>query len=102
MQGHLPELKRVIAAYGEHRRNEGDAGRDVVRSLRRAKRCADGSDHCNGTPLTSPAADRARKALDRNNHAMERLKAGDWTGFGTELDAMHGLLENLSRQSTDH
>jgi uncharacterized membrane protein (UPF0182 family) len=55
-----------------------------------------------GTPLTSPAADRARKALDRNNHAMERLKAGDWTGFGTELDAMHGLLENLSRQSTDH
>jgi len=33
---------------------------------------------------------------------MERLKSGDWTGFGTELEAMHGLLEDLSRQSGDH
>jgi hypothetical protein len=33
---------------------------------------------------------------------MERLKSGDWTGFGTELDAMHGLLEDLSRRSDGH
>jgi hypothetical protein len=28
---------------------------------------------------------------------MERLKSGDWAGFGTELDAMRGLLEDMSR-----
>jgi len=27
------------------------------------------------------------------------LKSGDWTGFGTELDAMSGLLEDMSQQS---
>ncbi len=46
-----------------------------------------------GTPLAGPAADRAREALDRYNQAIERLKSGDWAGFGTELDAMRGLLE---------
>ena len=52
-----------------------------------------------GTPLEGPAADRAREALDHYNQAVERLKSGDWAGFGTELDAMRGLLEDLSRQS---
>jgi uncharacterized protein len=33
---------------------------------------------------------------------MERLKSGDWAGFGTELDAMRGLLEDMSRQSDGH
>jgi uncharacterized membrane protein (UPF0182 family) len=52
-----------------------------------------------GTPLAGPAADQAREALDHYNQAIERLKSGDWVGFGTQLDAMRGLLENLSRQS---
>jgi hypothetical protein len=30
---------------------------------------------------------------------MEQLKSGDWSGFGKELDAMRGLLEDISRQS---
>ena len=51
------------------------------------------------TPLSGPAAERAREALDRYNQAIERLKSGDWAGFGTELDAMRGLLEDMSRQS---
>jgi uncharacterized membrane protein (UPF0182 family) len=55
-----------------------------------------------GTPLTGPAADRAREALDRYHQAIERLKSGDWAGFGTELDAMRGLLEDMSRQSDEH
>jgi len=55
-----------------------------------------------GTPLAGPAADRAREALDHYNQAMERLKSGDWAGFGTELDAMRGLLEDMSRQSGGH
>ena len=44
----------------------------------------------------------AREALDHYNQAIERLKSGDWTGFGTQLDAMRGLLEDLSRQSVGH
>ena len=51
------------------------------------------------TPLANPAAGQARKALDHYNQAIERLKSGDWAGFGTELDAMRGLLEKMKRQS---
>jgi uncharacterized protein len=43
--------------------------------------------------------DRAREALHHYNQAIERLESGDWAGFGTELDAMRGLLEDMSRQS---
>jgi hypothetical protein len=30
---------------------------------------------------------------------MERLKSGDWTGFGKEISVMRGLLEDIRRQS---
>jgi hypothetical protein len=54
---------------------------------------------------TSPAGagtDRAREALDHYNQALERLKAGDWTGFGTQLDVVRELLEEMSRRPTGH
>jgi hypothetical protein len=54
------------------------------------------------TSRSAPAADKAREALDHYNQAIERLKSGDWPGFGTQLDAMRGLLEELSRQPTGH
>jgi hypothetical protein len=38
-------------------------------------------------------------ALDHYNQAMERLKSGDWAGFGTQIEAMRGVLEKLSRES---
>ena len=55
-----------------------------------------------GAPLTASAAAQAREALDHYNQAIERLKSGDWVGFGAQLDAMRGLLEDLSRQSSGH
>ena len=48
-------------------------------------------------PLEHPASDRAREALDHYNQAIEHLKTGDWAGFGTELDHLRGLLQEMSR-----
>jgi hypothetical protein len=53
-------------------------------------------------PVASPAASQAREALDRYNQAVERLKSGDWKGFGTQFDAMRELLEEMNRHSTGH
>jgi hypothetical protein len=33
---------------------------------------------------------------------MERLKAGDWKGFGSQFDGMRELLEEMNRQSSGH
>jgi uncharacterized protein len=54
------------------------------------------------TPVTSPAGSQARQALDRYNQAVQRLKSGDWKGFGTQFDAMRALLEEMNRHSTGH
>jgi uncharacterized protein len=96
-QGHLPELKRVIAAYGEHvvmKETLAEAlaalfaeGRAGATAAAATEREGDGS-----TPR------QAQEALDHYNQAMERLKSGDWTGFGKEIDAMRGLLQDISRQ----
>jgi len=102
MQGHLPELKRVIAAYGEHVVMKETLAEALSALFIEPGATPAAPSTAAGTPLAGPAADRAREALDRYNQAMERLKSGDWTGFGTELEAMHGLLEDLSRQSSGH
>jgi hypothetical protein len=96
--GHLPELKRVIASYGEHVVMKETLA-EALSALFEAGTPPSAPSATTGTPLAGPAADRAREALDHYNQAMERLKSGDWAGFGTEFDAMRRLLEDLSRQS---
>jgi len=49
-----------------------------------------------------PADERARRALAEYDRAIDRLKAGDWAGFGAELDALRPLLEELSRPAAAH
>jgi uncharacterized membrane protein (UPF0182 family) len=95
--GQLPELKRVIAAYGDHVvMEETLTGALAALFTEGAVPAAPGM--VMGTPLAGPTADRARQALDHYNRAIEHLKSGDWAGFGTELDAMRGLLEAIARQ----
>jgi uncharacterized protein len=53
-------------------------------------------------PVARPSASQAREALDRYNQAVERLKSGDWKGFGTQFDAMRELLEEMNRHATGH
>jgi uncharacterized protein len=96
-QGQLPELKRVIAAYGDHVVME-ETLTGALSALFADGAAPASPSAATGAPLAGPAADRARQALDHYNRAIERLKSGDWAGFGTELDAMHGLLEAITRQ----
>ena len=101
MQGQLPELKRVIAAYGD-RVVMKETLAEALAALFEGGAAPAVPSASAGTPLAGPAADRAREALDHYNLAIERLKSGDWTGFGTELNMMRGLLEDMNRQSGGH
>ncbi|MBR0714480.1 UPF0182 family protein [Bradyrhizobium liaoningense] len=100
--GHLPELKRVIAAYGEHvvMKETLDEALSALFTEPGAAPSIAGTKE--GVPATGPAANQARQALDRYNQAVERLKSGDWKGFGTQFDAMRELLEEMNRRSTGH
>ena len=102
--GQLPELKRVIAAYGDRVVMEETLGRGAGGALQGDRATARAP--CRGGPGTAagpagPADARAREALAHYDRAIERLKAGDWSGFGTELDALRPLLEALGRPSRE-
>jgi uncharacterized membrane protein (UPF0182 family) len=49
---------------------------------------------------TGPMSKTAHDALDHYESAIAKLKAGDWSGFGAELDALQPLLEQMNRQRT--
>jgi uncharacterized protein len=95
--GQLPELKRVIAAYGD---------RVVMEETLPAALAALFKESAPVAALAPPAGlsdagradERAREALTHYDRAIDRLKAGDWAGFGAELDALRPLLEELGRQ----
>jgi uncharacterized membrane protein (UPF0182 family) len=99
VQGQLPELKRVIASYGEHVVMKETLAEALLALFMEPGIAPTAPSAAVGTPLAGPTADRAREALDHYHRAIERLKSGDWAGFGTELDATRTLLEGMSRQS---
>ncbi len=100
--GHLPELKRVIAAYGEHVVMKETLAEALSALFIESGAAPPVSGAAQEMPSTGPAASQAREALDHYNQAMERLKSGDWKGFGTEFDAMRELLEEMNRHSSGH
>jgi len=100
--GHLQELKRVIAAYGEHVVMKETLAEALSALFIEPGAARATSNTPEEMPLADPAASQAREALDRYNQAVERLKSGDWKGFGTQFDAMRELLEKMNRQSTGH
>jgi uncharacterized membrane protein (UPF0182 family) len=102
-QGHLPELKRVIAAYGEHVVMKETLAEALAALFIEPGAAPASSRATEEAPVEGrAAAGRAQEALDRYNRAVERLKSGDWKGFGTQFDAMRELLEEMSRQSAGH
>jgi uncharacterized membrane protein (UPF0182 family) len=100
--GHLPELKRVIAAYGEHVVMKETLAEALSALFMESGAAAAASGSTEEMPLTGPPTSQAREALDRYNQAVERLKSGDWKGFGTQFDAMREPLEKMNRQPSGH
>ena len=98
--GQLPELKRVIAAYGDRVVMEETLAGALASLFKESAPAFQLAPETKGHPPGGRAADPAREALDRYDRAMERLKAGDWGGFGAELDALRPLLEELRQDTT--
>src|ERR1700736_5773210 len=103
-QGQLPELKRVIAAYGDQVVMKETLTEALAALFAGGAAPASPSASPPGAPaktaLAGPEADRAREALSHYNGAVQQLKSGNWAGFGAELDALRPLLEELSQHST--
>jgi uncharacterized membrane protein (UPF0182 family) len=95
--GQLPELKRVIAAYGDRVVMEETLAQALAALFKESAPALP----LQGPPAAAypatPADLRAREALGHYDRAIARMKAGDWGGFGAELEAVRPLLEQLSQ-----
>jgi uncharacterized membrane protein (UPF0182 family) len=97
--GQLPELKRVIAAYGDRVVMEDTLSGALAALFKETAPAAPLPAMGSAAPSAATTDARAREALEHYDHALERLRAGDWSGFGAEFDALRSALEALGRPS---
>ena len=100
--GQLPELKRVIAAYGDRVVMEETLGAALAALFKDTVAPPARPAEAGAARNAGPTDARAREALAHYDRAIERLKAGDWSGFGAELDALRPLLEKLGQPADSH
>ncbi|HUA51263.1 MAG TPA: UPF0182 family protein [Candidatus Sulfotelmatobacter sp.] len=89
--GQLPELKRVIAAYGDKVVMAETLGGALAALFEEPT----GTVPHEAVTVASPAGadDHLHAALDHYSRAIDALRAGNWATFGSELDALHAALE---------
>jgi uncharacterized protein len=98
--GQLPELKRVIAAYGDRVVMEETLD-EALAALFNQPSPSSGRT-APRPPATTAESDQAREALAIYGEAIEHLKAGDWAGFGSTLDKLRSALEQMRGDTGVH
>jgi uncharacterized protein len=104
--GQLPELKRVIAVYGGDVVMEETLAGALAALFKQPApvAAAPGASPAaapSAIPTAVPMSGAAKAALQHYQTAITKLKAGDWAGFGSELDAMKPFLEELNKAKTE-
>jgi hypothetical protein len=107
-EGALPELRRVIVAYG----NQLSMGQNLEAALEGIFGRGATTAIKDTTPAVAPTppigsstvprlpgpSSLAKEALDHFNKAQAALRDQDWTRYGEELKKMRGVLEELAKQ----
>lgn len=98
-QGSLPELKRVIVAFGSQIVMEETLEQSLYK-LFGGKPPAQQPAAVRFETSPQPASEQsplARQALDHFRRAQELLKQGSWAGYGEELKKVEDLLREMQR-----
>jgi uncharacterized protein len=97
-QGSLPELKRVIVAFG----NQIVMEETLEKSLQRIFGSKPGEEAAQlakpAAPETAPEKKNlAAQALEHFHRSQEFLKQGNWSGYGAELKQVETLLREMQK-----
>lgn len=99
-QGQIPELKRVIVAYGDRLAMERTLDAALAAVFRPGGEAAPpvtptaAAETVETAPPAPPPHTAGATARDHYRSALEKLRAGDWEGFGREMDALGEALGN--------
>jgi uncharacterized membrane protein (UPF0182 family) len=98
-QGALPELRRVIVAYGNQIAMEPtleqSLGRIFGARLGPAPAVAATAPSGPGRPASPAIGSAAQRALDIYNRAQDALRRGDWAQYGAEQKRLEDALRSL-------
>jgi len=97
-KGSLPELKRVIVAFGNRIAME----ETLEQSLQRVFGTAPPKEATQPVVVATQKTVKddqspARQALDHFQRAQENLKQGNWSGYGDELKKVEALLKEMQK-----
>jgi hypothetical protein len=97
-QGSLPELKRVIVAFGSQIAME----ETLEQSLQRLFGAKPGQKQAQSAAPSTPAAtddkNLGRRALEHFQRSQEFLKQGNWAGYGEEIKRVEALLKQMQNE----
>ncbi|HET9581313.1 MAG TPA: UPF0182 family protein [Gemmatimonadota bacterium] len=103
-QSQLPELRRVIAAYGTRIVMEPtleDAMLALVGSSPRREAGAEAGPEAAGSEGSEGDVALSRQARAAYERAVAAQRRGDWAGYGEALEELGGLLETMAREDGD-
>ncbi len=93
----LPELKRVIVAYGDRVAMDTSVDAALRRVFGEAPAVPEEPTAPGAPPEALTAAQLAERARQVYQTAQERLRSGDWAGYGQAIEELGQLLERLER-----
>jgi uncharacterized membrane protein (UPF0182 family) len=98
-QGSLPELKRVIVAFGNQIAMEETLEQSMQRifGAKSAPESAPVAVTVPATDATKDSKNLPRQALDHFQRSQEFLKQGNWAGYGDELKKVEALLKEMQK-----
>jgi hypothetical protein len=101
--GGLPELKRVIVVAGENIVMESTLERGIAAIFGAAAPLPEPPSvvEPEAPVVAANIADLIEKAQQHYEQAQEYLQAGDWTGYGNELDALQAVLDQLAELAAE-
>ena len=95
-QGELPELKRIFVSYG----NQVVMEPTLEAALSRVFAGVTVPTEIAPTPAAKPGADiqsLINQAVEHFNKAMEYQRAGNWAGYGEEIQKLQDILNQLKQ-----
>ena len=94
-QGGLPELKRVIVAFGNQIAMEETLEESLQRIFGGKAVSVPAPSAAPPLEVAKDQIDPARQALDHFQRAQEFLRQGNWAGYGEELKRVEALLRQM-------
>ena len=97
-KGSLPELKRVIVAFGNQIAMEETLEQSLDRIFGSRIASAQAKAETAAPQAAGAVRNLAREALDHFSRAQESLRQGNWAAFGDELKRVEGLLKEMENR----